>query len=97
MSEGFAQRAVEEDGGEPGGVEKRVALAQRHFERARQMQDHVARRRGAPALDEADMLLGASGLEREFELAHAPFLRRAKHFSDEGDRLAHCSSLALGW
>ena len=59
---------------EAGGQQHLVALAERHVERARQRQHHLAARVGAPALHEADVARSDARLAGQRELAHPPLL-----------------------
>ena len=58
-------------GGEPGGEQQGVAVAQRDVELLAQAQQHRPRRPGAAGLDEAEMAGGDSGGVGEGELAQA--------------------------
>src|SRR3989441_602712 len=83
--------------------EEIVAVAERDVERAGEQHDHLATRRGAPGLDEAQVTRGDAGLDREVELAHAAARAPLAQEPAEPallDRLLHgadSSIFALGW
>ena len=60
------------DGRVAGRREQVVAVAQRHVERPRQQQDHLATGLRPARFDEAQVARGHAGLHREVELAEAP-------------------------
>ena len=64
-----ARRAV--DRGVAGRREEIVAVTERHVERAREQDDHLAARRGPAGLDEAQMTRRHARLDRQIELTHA--------------------------
>jgi hypothetical protein len=63
------ERAFPEDGGEPGGQQQAVAVAQRNLEALGEVEDHLAARLRAPRLDEAEMPRRNRRSHRELELA----------------------------
>ena len=71
---GMIERPLREDRRVARRKQQDVARAQRHVETFGEMEHHVARRHRAAALDEAQMLLGDLGLERQLQLAQAPAL-----------------------
>jgi len=68
------------------GKQELVALAQGHVELVGEAQHHVAARRRAPGLDEAEVARGDLGVEREVHLAEAPALAPAAQELANGER-----------
>jgi hypothetical protein len=81
--------------GEAGRVEEGVLIAQRHRERRREAEDHLAARLGAAGLEEADVARRDVGGEREVELAEtaagAPVLDQGR--KEVGTLAAHDRSV----
>ena len=67
-------RALGVGGGEAGGEQELVAVAQRDVELLGQVQDHVAARPGPAGLEEAQVARRHARLARQLELAEAPAL-----------------------
>jgi hypothetical protein len=67
--------------------QEQVALAQGHLEALGEVEHHLAARRGASALHEAEVLLRDLGLEGEVELAHPAALAPGAQVPAEGARL----------
>ena len=68
------ERALRKHRRVAGRDQQHVALAQRHVELLGEPQHHLARGLRAPGFEEAQMLGGDLGLEREIELAQAAAL-----------------------
>jgi hypothetical protein len=79
LESGVGYRAIAEDWRVSGRQKQGVAIAQRAVEMFGQMQNPVARRRGAPAFDETQVLLRDVGLGSEGELAEAALLPPRPH------------------
>jgi len=74
-------------GGVAGGGEQRVLVAQRKFERASQVQHHLAARSATTRLEEGEMALGDLGCRRERQLGVAAGISpAAKLLAERDDR-----------
>ena len=101
---GRAERRLPEHRREARRAEQRIALAQRHVERFREAQHHLATRLRSPGLDEREMARRDAGLGGEPQLAHtaprAPLAQepperarrawaRSRHAADLRARASH--------
>jgi hypothetical protein len=83
-------RVLERAFGEYRGISRRdqpdVALARRHPELLRQMQQHLAARGGATGLEKAQVARGDLGLARQRQLTEVPPLPPFANLSSDGLR-----------
>ena len=85
---GIVERALRKRRRKSGRDQQHVAFAQGHLEPFRELQHHLARRRGAAGFDETQMTRGDLGIDREIELAEMAALPPfAQVIADDGRAL----------